>query len=523
MKWKPGVLLAIFLLLGLCACSEQRTVGSEASGFELFEGPYCGQQRPVGRPEILLPGLLTTRDLEGCAAFLDDGKVLVFSSWERGTLYTFEDQGSWRVPLPAPWQNDRGVTDFTAGPDGRTVFFQSARPTDPEDDERETNTWYARWTGSGWTDPTSLPEPANMPDRWEGYPSVAADGTVVFFSIAEERSRAGEIFVSTLVDGEYLEAEALPDPINSEYHEVDPLVAPDGSYLLFGSGRPGGYQLGDLYVSFRAADGSWGPPVNAGPGFNNIGEPIRMNLTTDGSTLLFPSDQTTTADKGPPVDSPMAQKYGDADVYWMDTGFIEELRTSLWNRTSAAAAFVAEYRTRGLRPAIDALQRTLVEDDGYLELSDLMMFCASLVSEGRTEEAGDLYRALLAAMPEDAFRIRQGFAVGCILDGALETGIEHLRELWADHPETRSEPKLGLLTYQLSLRGRSPDELGFLRFITSEFPDSDLAQVGLATAFERRQQIPEALACGERALEINPDCTDAKELLERLRGSAAAD
>ena len=35
------------------------------------------------------------------------------------------------------------------------------------------------------------------------------------------------------------------------------IVKPDESYVVFASGRPGGFGQGDLFVSFRQPDGAW--------------------------------------------------------------------------------------------------------------------------------------------------------------------------------------------------------------------------------------------------------------------------
>jgi hypothetical protein len=49
----------------------------------------------------------------------------------------------------------------------------------------------------------------------------------------------------------------LGPSVNSEYNEADPFVAPDESYLIFQSKRPGGFGNNDLYISFRNKGGQW--------------------------------------------------------------------------------------------------------------------------------------------------------------------------------------------------------------------------------------------------------------------------
>ncbi len=54
-----------------------------------------------------------------------------------------------------------------------------------------------------------------------------------------DEERSTDIYVSRLIDGEYTEPERVSDKINSRFHDFDPFVAPDESYLVFCSIRPG--------------------------------------------------------------------------------------------------------------------------------------------------------------------------------------------------------------------------------------------------------------------------------------------
>ncbi len=52
-------------------------------------------------------------------------------------------------------------------------------------------------------------------------------------------------------NGVYGPPERLPPPVNTDANEAGPFIAPDGSYLLFQSNRPGGFGIMDLYVAYR--------------------------------------------------------------------------------------------------------------------------------------------------------------------------------------------------------------------------------------------------------------------------------
>ena len=146
--------------------------------FPQLTGPYLGQSPPGSEPQLFMPGLISTNYTNHCIGFLREGRVCVFSIWEKGTYYLYEKDGRWTQPEKVPWQNEQSTTDFTAGPDGNTIYFQSRRPTTPDDKERENNTWKVEWTGNDWTEPIPLPSPANTEEFSEGYPSVTPDGSV---------------------------------------------------------------------------------------------------------------------------------------------------------------------------------------------------------------------------------------------------------------------------------------------------------------------------------------------------------
>ena len=500
--------LALILML-LTGCTDK-------DDFPILRGPYLGQSSPGSEPQLFMPGLISTNYIDHCIGFLREGRVCVFSIWEKGTYYMYEKDGRWTQPEKVPWQNEQSTTDFTAGPDGNTVYFQSRRLTSPNDSDRETNIWKVEWTGEGWTEPVPLPSPANTEEFSEGYPSVTPDGSVYYFTGSRPDSGIGDIYRSKLVDGRYLEAERLPAPINSDYYEVDPFVAPDGSYLLFGSDRPGGYGLMDLYISFCREDGRWTPPINTGPELNPFCIPTRMSITPDGKYFFFPSRHDTDVPKGEDVVSSNIEKWGDYDVYWMDTGFINDLRDQYMEKKSAAEMIVLEYRERGILSAAAMLSElhNTKQDSFYFELSEFMVFCGDLMTAGESEESEKLYVTLLKLIPEE-FRIKQGYAITCILNGQASQGLDLIKEMWAQFPSQKSED-MNIITFQLRRESRKEDELAVLRFFTLEFPDSAWAHFNLAEAHEHYENIEEAVRYCTKALELNPAFEDALEMRKRL-------
>ena len=121
-------------------------------------------------------------------------------------------------------------------------------------------------------------------------------------------------------DGEFGAPVNMGRPVNSEHRESDSCVAPDGSYIVLTSDRPGGHGNGDLYVSFRdPSSGAWGEPVNLGPQINTADTDYCPMITPDGRYLFFSRRVSD------PIDSGWEGVIA-GEVYWVDTTVIERLR-----------------------------------------------------------------------------------------------------------------------------------------------------------------------------------------------------
>lgn len=89
--------------------------------------------------------------------------------------------------------------------------------------------------------------------------------------------------------GEFGAPERLPSAINAPTSVAHGYIAPDGSFLLFdASNRPGGQGgEGDVYVSFRNPDGTWGEGQNLGDEVNSPGTNFVPSLSPNGKYLFF--------------------------------------------------------------------------------------------------------------------------------------------------------------------------------------------------------------------------------------------
>jgi hypothetical protein len=105
------------------------------------------------------------------------------------------------------------------------------------------------------------------------------------------------------------------------------LVAHDGSYLVMTGPHP--TRGLDLYVSFRAPDGSWDEPINL-ESINSPRSDKFPGLSPDGRFLFFASRRTP-AEQTPPrfwdaLELRPSPRGNQVDVYWVSTEVIERLR-----------------------------------------------------------------------------------------------------------------------------------------------------------------------------------------------------
>ncbi|MCK7461704.1 MAG: hypothetical protein MZU84_06400 [Sphingobacterium sp.] len=121
----------------------------------------------------------------------------------------------------------------------------------------------------------SARRPSTPPTTTRATPPTRPEGTVYFFSSRPGGKGRFDLYACPFKDGAYGEAANL-EPLNTEFQEWDPFVAPDESYLIFCSTKPGGAGRGrHLHRLQGEANGAWGSPVHSGRGgqLPGLGEP----------------------------------------------------------------------------------------------------------------------------------------------------------------------------------------------------------------------------------------------------------
>jgi ankyrin repeat protein len=276
--------------------------------FPSLRGEYLGQRKPGDKPVLFACGIVSSVDWEHSSpVFSPDGREVFWTSISDGMRIfrmTRED-GAWTAPEPAPFSGfEDGYPRFSR--DGKTLFYVSYRPL--KDGQKNAgigiNLWKVERKNIGWLEPRPVGPPFDTGNIF-GF-SMTDEGAIYF----TDARRGFDIFVSRFINGRHAEPEKLDQAVNSDDMEDEPFIAPDESYLIFKSMRPGGSGGADLYISFRREDGTWTERMNLGPEINTEHAERFPSVTRDGKYFFFGSDRN--GNRG--------------DIYWMTASFIEKLR-----------------------------------------------------------------------------------------------------------------------------------------------------------------------------------------------------
>ena len=303
--------------------------GNEAKDFPILKGPYLGQPPPGMTPQIFAPGIISTGKSEWSSAFSPDGKLFVFrrSAKARPDVCFMEQiNDQWTKPRMVSFQGPYEVSDFTFAPEDKIFYFTYYCPLKGNGSPiKGGNIWKIEKTKTGWSEPHPLGSTINTKSH-ESYPSVTRDGTLYFFRRREGGREKSDIYRARIINGQYTEPENLGNPINTEFHEWDPFIAPGESYLILCSTKPDGYGKDDIYISFRKGNGSWTDPINMGKSINSPASENRPYVTPDGKYFFFNSNKEIKHLSDNKNVDILKHPGGGRDIYWVDVKIFEKFR-----------------------------------------------------------------------------------------------------------------------------------------------------------------------------------------------------
>lgn len=194
---------------------------------------------------------------------------------------------SWSPPAVAPFSGTFNDYEAFVTQDGRRIYFMSSRPKPGTDTNWiSQDIWYVeRIADNQWSDAGHVLEASS--DRYDGYPEVAADGTLYFASDRDGTKGSVDLWRIRYTDGKPGPLENLA-VLNTPDWESDPCLAPDGSFIIFYRAPvDAGYRGCDLYIAYRDADTFTAPvPLTR---INTLDGEIGPCITPDAKTLIYQS------------------------------------------------------------------------------------------------------------------------------------------------------------------------------------------------------------------------------------------
>lgn len=246
--------------------------------------PGWGFEAPVLLAE------LSSSVLEADPRLSADGLMLSFASDRPGGAGGFDLYLATRAqpsdPFGAPVPQDSLNTEFDETSlswiDDGSFVFASSRGTAGQ--------WSTLWQGT----PTATLSPLDalsLPNANNYDPFVSADGLRLYWTVANSGSDASNLQIAQRAGlGDSFEPLGGPS-FESTAYDDSLTVTGDGRVALWGSERPGGLAVHDLWFATRTTpDGDFGAAVLV-PDINSDAQDRESFVSIDGCTVLFVSDR----------------------------------------------------------------------------------------------------------------------------------------------------------------------------------------------------------------------------------------
>jgi hypothetical protein len=302
MKKAYFILILVFaLLLNACNTNKQKAKDNDSP---TIETAYFGEKPPGLIPVEFTPEIVSPEGLFEGGKFSPDRKKYYFSrkngKYEKRTFFVIQyENNSWGNESETNIKYPKFSKDVN-------IMYEGNK--------------YRNLTDTGWSELKSLGAPFS--DKHIMGISFSDNGTSYFdefgFDEFKKPDTIGAISYSRLINGKYEPRQKMGKEINTGTWIAHPYIAPDESYLIWDVRREDGYGGSDIYISFRAKDGSWVPAINMGDNINTALSESGARVTDDGKYLFFTRGQWEGREDGSTnwVGKP----------YWVDAQIIENLR-----------------------------------------------------------------------------------------------------------------------------------------------------------------------------------------------------
>lgn len=309
---------------------------------------YLGQTPPGNTPQLFAPGIVSVPGRTEYGISISpagDEMLFALGNWpNKRTMILKYENNRWTAPDTVSFSTTRSAEEAIYSPGGQRVYYYAYNPPSPVGGA---DLCYSIKTGGTWSEPINLGTSLNTVQD-EYHPCIVADSSVYFENVS------GKICYAKFQNGAYLPRVILPAMFNDPTQAWgNPYVAPDESYFLFNSSRPGGYGGTDLYIAYKKDDGTWTNPKNLGNVINTAVNECGSEITDDLLYMTYVSNN---------------------DIYWVGSGFIDSLRYT--NFAPYALNTIPDQTAwTGISFTFSIPDTTFLDDDG-----DLLIYHAGLLN-----------------------------------------------------------------------------------------------------------------------------------------------
>jgi Tol biopolymer transport system component len=272
---------------------------------------YFGEIEPSINPIVFAPDMISKPDRHefGCVLSKDGTEVFfgIDKDGKAEIYYIKLESDTWSTPKAIFADSLFSYNDPMLSPDEQRLYFISDQSLDSSKKKKDIDIWYSERNGNSWSLPINAGNKINS-NRNEYYITFLDDGAIYFSSNVEAlrgKEYDFDIYSAEMTQNEFAKPVKLDDNINTNRYEADVFIAPDESYIIFCAIRKNGLGRGDLYISFRGANGNWTPSKNMGEAINSAGHELCPFVTTDGEFFFYTSE---------------------GDIYWVSTERLRQMK-----------------------------------------------------------------------------------------------------------------------------------------------------------------------------------------------------
>ena len=198
------------------------------------------------------------------------------------------ENGRWSDPEVVSFSGRFKDSCPNISPDGQRMIFASRRPTAFGDTLNDGNLWGITRVNGTWDDPYPL-DKINT-EAGEFFPTMAPGGDIYYCTNYLGRGKPVRIYHAKYVNGKYQKPEPITGEILTDKGEYCPYILPDEKHLIIEIvAGPDGLGGGDMYISKKQEDGSWGKAVHLGKEVNSSEHDCYPILSHDGNYLIYMS------------------------------------------------------------------------------------------------------------------------------------------------------------------------------------------------------------------------------------------